>query len=95
MKTFYSFETVEDFEKFLQTKDWKSGELDYVTVGGIVYTMHEYDSDGKTMSWGNKKHDTLVECNTANRYGAHGFSDAKLYLFENWGMWRNDISYHE
>ena len=95
MKTFYTFKDIIEFEEFLHTKQWKSGELDYVTVGGKVFTQHEYDMDGKNMSWGNKKHDTLIDCNTSNRYGSKGFTDAKLYQFENYGLLRNDINYEE
>lgn len=94
-ETFFTFQTVPDFEKFLHTKKWKDGELDYVTVAGKVYTIHEYDMDGQYMSWGNKANDELIDCTTSNRYSASGFTDAKLYLFENYGMLREDIHYQE
>ncbi len=93
--TFFSFKNVEIFEQFLRCKDWEDGQLDSITLDGHIFTMHEYDSEGLVMSWGNKKLDQLIECNTANRYGKWGFTDAKVYLFENWGIWRNDISYIE
>ena len=94
-KTFFSFKDIDAFEKFLHTKVWDSGQLDYITVGGRVYTMHEYDSGGQNMSWGNKKHDELIDCNTSNRYSPTGFKDAKLYLFESYGLLRDDIHYQE
>ena len=95
MKTFHSFKDVNTFQKFLHKKQWRSGELDYVKVGGRVYTMHEYDNSGQNMSWGNRKHDELIDCNTSNRYGEMGFKDAVLYLFEHYGFLRDDISYAE
>lgn len=95
MKTYYTFKTVKDFERFLHRKNWKSGELDYVTIGKKIFTMHEYDSNGQNMSWANKKHDMLIDCNTSNRYGSSGFTDAKLYRFTKYGALRNDIDYAE
>ena len=96
METFHSFKTKEILEQFLRCKNWKSGEIDYITFDGHVYTMNEYDSEGKIMSWGNKKLDKLIEVNTSNRYDKNiGFTDAKVYVFDNWGLWRNDISYFE
>ncbi len=95
MQTFYTFKTLREFARFLRTKEWQSGELDYVTVGKKVYTMHEYDSAGSYMSWGNKKHDTIIECNTSNRYGNTGFKDAILWKFTKYGLLRNDIHYAE
>jgi hypothetical protein len=95
MNTYHSFKNVDIFERFLRSKNWKSGELDYITLDGHVFTQHEYDSDGKVMSWGNKKLDQLIEVNTGNRYGQWGFTDAKVYLFENYGLLRKDIDYQE
>ena len=54
MKTYYTFKNIRAFQSFLRTKEWKEGELDYITLGNKVFTMHEYDMDGKNMSWGNK-----------------------------------------
>lgn len=95
METCHKFKDIKTFEKFLRTKKYKDGELDYVTVGGKVYTMHEYDHDGRYIDWGHKKSDTLIRVETQNRYGSVGFKDAEVFLFENWGLWRNDISYYE
>lgn len=92
MQTFHSFKDVASFQKFLRTKTWREGELDYVKVSKKVFTMHEYDMEGQNMSWGNKKYDLLIDCNTADRY-KNGFKDAVLYLFKNYGALRNDISY--
>ncbi len=67
------------------------GCLDYVTVGGLVYTMHEFDSDGRTITWANKKHGQMLEMTTSNRY-QNGYSDARVEQYEP-GYFRNDISY--
>ncbi len=95
MKTYHTFKDIDRLTAFLRTSKWNSGELDFITVGGIVYTMHEFDDEGKYMNWANKKHDTLIQCDTSNRYSPSGFSDADCWLQENWGMLRSDISYHE
>lgn len=95
MKTFHSFKDVNSFQRFLRTQKWRHGELDYVKVNKKVYTIHEYDNEGKNMSWANKKDDELIDCNTSNRYGETGFKDAVLYLFENYGFLRDDINYAE
>lgn len=92
MKTHYTFKDIQDFENFLQTKEWKEGELDNVTIAGKVFTMHEYDSSGQYMSWANKKHGIMVDCETTDRYIS--FSDAKVSQFDNDSL-RNDISYAE
>lgn len=93
MKTFYSFKNPEAFQSFLRTKIWKSGELDYVTVNKIIYTMHEYDLDGKTITWANKKHHKMIELTTKNRY-KNGYSDAQVIEYEPFYL-RTDIYYHE
>ena len=96
MKTFHTFKDVQSFEQFIKTKYLKacghtSGCLDYVSVGGIVYTMHEYDDVGRLVSWANKKHNLMIEMETDNRY-KFGYSDAKISQFEPYYM-RNDINY--
>ena len=97
MNTFHSFKDAESFQKFLRTKYpkcHKGGCLDYVKVAGIVYTMHEYDMDGQQMSWANKKNNTLIECQTANRY-KQGFKDAVVEAYPDYGLLRDDITYQE
>lgn len=96
MKTFHSFKNKDILEQFLRCKNWKEGELDYITFDGHVFTMHEYDSEGRSMSWGNQKLNKLIEVETRNRYDKHsGFTDARVYVFENYDCLRNDISYAE
>lgn len=96
MQTYHSFKNRDILEQFLRCKNWKSGELDYITFNKHVFTMHEYDSEGKTMSWGNKKLNTLIEVQTSNRYDKNmGFTDAKVWVFDNYDFLRNDIHYAE
>ena len=95
MKTFHNFKNAEAFEKFLRTRyencTHGSGCLDYVTVGGILYTMHEYDMDGQTITWANKKHQLMLELTTRNRY-KFGYRDAQVIEYEASYM-RTDIAY--
>lgn len=95
MKTFHTFRTPELFQKFLRTKyntcHAQGGCLDYVTVSGIVYTMHEYDMDGKIITWANKKHEHMIELTTSNRY-KNGYSDAEIITY-NPSYLRSDISF--
>ncbi len=98
MKTFHTFKDISTFEKFLRTRYQKcthgSGCLDYVRVGGVLYTMQEYDIDGQTITWANKKNDCMIEVNTADRY-RRGYDDAKVYYFAPAPYLRDDISYAE
>ncbi|MHB8674630.1 MAG: hypothetical protein ACYDAK_13265 [Candidatus Limnocylindrales bacterium] len=100
MKTYHTFKTPELFQKWLQTKhdtchpEMKYGGcLDYVTVAGVLYTMHEYDSAGKTITWANKKHGLMLEMTTSDRY-TRGYSDAEVIAYPSDWL-RNDISYAE
>ena len=97
MKTFHTFKTIAGFEKFLRSGKYpachSSGCLDYITVGGIVYTMHEYDFDGQSVTWANEKHWAMIEMETANRY-KQGYGDAKISAYSPLGL-RNDIVYFQ
>ena len=98
MKTFHTFKNVDSFTKYLHEKHGQcevagkyGGCLDYVTVGGIVYTMHEYDMAGRSITWANKKHNKMLEMTTHDRY-KDGYSDAEVTEYEPWGL-RDDIAY--
>lgn len=94
MKTYHTFKNVENFQKFLRTKYracHESGCIDYVTVAGKVFTMHEYDSNGQLVTWANKKHNLMIEMETADRY-KNGYGDAEVSQFNPYYM-REDISY--
>lgn len=91
MQTYYTFKDIRALERFYRNNKYIEGHLDIITVGNKVFTLHEYDIDGKVMSWGNKKHNQLIQCNTANRYESH--KDAKFYRFYNYGLLRIDINY--
>lgn len=96
------FATVKDFEKFLQNVYGKSDEyikamgfypsIDNVAIDDILYTMEEYDMDGQYIDLYNKRTDTMIEIETSNRY-KNGWSDAKVWLFEKYGAYRNDINF--
>lgn len=98
MKTFHSFKDIYGFEKYLRTKHNTckhngkyGGCIDYVTIGGKVFTMHEYDESGKSVTWANKKLNLMVEAETSNRYQS-GYYDAKVTDYYA-SYLRNDISY--
>ena len=91
--SFYSFKDAADFQNFLRSGSWKDGELDYITFAGLVYTMHEYDSDGEQITWANKKHNKMVECKTYNRYRL-GYNDAEVFDYDAPYL-RNDINYYQ
>jgi hypothetical protein len=97
MKTYHTFATPETFQTFLRTRyancKHGSGCLDYVNVAGVLYTMHEYDNDGKQVTWANKKKNLMLEMDTTNRYQI-GYHDAEVLSYP--ADWlRNDISYAE
>jgi hypothetical protein len=87
------FKNVKELETFYH----KGGHLnyDFIVVDKILFTLHEYDMDGQNMNFYNKKHDIKIDIETSNRYGELGFTDAKVYQFNNYGAWRNDIVYAE
>jgi len=96
MKTYHNFKDIASFQKFLRGGDYpkcheKIGCLDYVKVGGILYTMHEYDIGGRYVNWANKKHNLMIQMDTANRYQT-GYGDAQVEQFEAYYL-RDDISY--
>lgn len=97
MKTFHTFKDAASFEKFLRSGKYpachSSGCLDYVRVAGILYTMHEYDMDGQSVTWGNLKNLTMLEMRTANRYKL-GYNDAEIVAYPASFM-RQDIAYAE
>jgi len=97
---FHNFKTVQSFEKFLQGQyhnHWRNKfktykkSLDCIAVEGILFTMEEYDSDGRTLTWGNKRLEKNLEVSTSDRY-KNGYKDAKAEIYEAFGT-RNDINY--
>ena len=101
MRTFHTFKNTGTFQKFLRTKyqnchQGKYGNigcLDYVKVGGVLYTMHEFDLDGRTVTWANKKHEKMLEMTTFNRYH-DGYADAVVEAYPAYYL-RTDINYAE
>jgi hypothetical protein len=91
---FYHFKTAQDFQKFLQTKYKKGSEkIDYIDIAGILYTMENYDMDGREISYYNKRTGLGFTITTSNRYNPSGFTDAIVddpYLI---GCYRNDITF--
>lgn len=89
---FYHFKNTEDFQKFLRTKYEKGSEkIDYVDIGGILYTMEEYDMGGQAITYYNKRTGLGFQIDTSNRYHDTGFTDAEVgepYIV---GAYRNDI----
>ena len=96
MQTFHSFKDDAHFEKFMQSGKYPDchkgvGCLDYVKIGRLVYTMHEYDMDGKYITWANKKHEYMIEMTTSDRY-RNGYSDAVVISYAP-SYLRSDINY--
>jgi hypothetical protein len=58
----------------------------------IIYTMEEYDMAGRQVSYYNRRTNNMVLVATSNRYDT-GYLDAEVELFENYGFYRNDITY--
>jgi hypothetical protein len=86
------FKDAQAFQNFLQSG--KTLKYDYVIVGGILYTMHEYDMDGKQVTWANKKHEMMMSVDTYNRYSDIGYTDAQVSIYPAYYL-RNDISFAE
>lgn len=88
-----TFKDIKGFQSFLRRGLAKGGNTDVIKIGAKVFTLHEYDGDGRHMSWGNKRHDQLIGCDTWNRYQSWG--DAKVFRFVRYGALREDIGYAE
>ena len=87
-----SFKSAEALEKFFRSG--KKLTYDYVIVDGILYTMHEYDMEGRTVTWANEKHSMMLEVSTDDRYSAAGYTDARVAVYPA-SYLRNDITYAE
>ena len=75
-------------------KDIRKGILfDIISFKGLVYTMENYDGDGKTLNYKNKVTTNAIYVNTFDRY--ESFEDAVVTFEENEGCYRNDIHYYE
>ena len=93
------FNTAKEFEQYLQ----KTGEIpDYVAVAGTLYTMEEYDNEGKEIVYLNKKNMKELSITTSNRYAPSPFKDsgetplhdAEVLEYPAF-CWRNDIVFAE
>lgn len=101
MKTYHTFKDAASFEKYLHDKHEEcevagkyGGCLDYVRVGGVLYTMHEFDEAGKSITWANKKKNMMMQMATRNRYTLGGYNDAGIEIYPA-SYLRTDISYAE
>lgn len=65
---FHNFKNEKTFEKWLQTQyhghfligfEHYKKSLDCIAVKGILFTMEEYDNEGKYLVWGNKKKNVI------------------------------------
>lgn len=87
-----AFKDAQELQDFYR----KGGTLpyDYVVVGNILYTLHEYDMNGRMVTFANKKHYRMLEVTTYNRYGDTQYTDAIVEEYEA-GYLRDDIAYAE
>ena len=84
------YNTIKDMQKYVR----KNGCEDYIVVDNILYTMEEYDESGKQIEYYNKRTNNMIMVETSNRYNKEiKFSDAVVELYNNYGVYRNDISY--
>ena len=66
--------------------------LDCIAVKNILFTMEEYDMEGKYLTWGNKKKGKTFSVLTQDRY-KQGYNDARVdEIYPSYG-YRNDITY--
>lgn len=85
------FKTLSDFQNFIR----QNNAPDVAEVEGMIFTMDEYDMDGKELTYGNVKHQKSIIVVTSDRYNKEiKFSDA-VCTMEDECFFRNDISYEE
>lgn len=81
-------------EKHLQKFIRKEGKApDYVLISGILYTMDEYDSSGRQITYYNKRTGLGFLVETRNRYGDTGFTDAVVEEPYDVDCWRIGFNY--
>jgi len=86
-KGFSNFEELQNKIRTIQKVD------DYIKVNGVTYTQDHYDSEGKQITYANKKYQYGFEILTKDRYKL-GFKDAVVNKIYN-AVLRNDIVYKE
>jgi len=79
MKQYEQFKSALAFQKHLQAGKYIPDE---VIVGGILFTMDNYDDSGKEISYSNIKHQKQMLIITENRYSVKGTSDAIVEIDE-------------
>ena len=85
------FVSVKEFEEYIRG----NGLIyDVVYIANVAYTMDYYDSEGKLVTFGNKKAGKGFEIVTENRYGDKGYTDANVREIED-PLFRNDINYYD
>lgn len=82
------FKTIEEAQAYIR----ENGTPDYLAIANILYTMEEYDNDGRYIDYHNRRTGNTLKVYTSDRYKL-GFSDAQLELLENYGFFRNDINF--
>jgi hypothetical protein len=89
------FENIEQFQNHIRSAFGSQDHCpDYIVVDNVLYTMEEYDMDGKYIEYYNKRTNNMIRVETQNRYSKDiGFSDAVVEFYQNYGVWRNDINY--
>lgn len=85
------FNTLKGFENFLRKNNFAP---DFFKFRGIIYTMEQFDNQGKELSYRNKNTTNGIYVYTQSRY-KEGYVDAEALFEENEGFYRNDITYME
>jgi len=100
---FNSMKAKEEWESHVPTytkKEWEKvvrqgEEPNYVVkIDGILYTMDNYDSVGKEISYANKRLKKQMIIKTSDRYSATKFSDAKIE-YDDAIAFRIDFPYYD
>ena len=84
-----SFICVSDFQDYVRN----NGTPDYCVINKVLFTMEEYDNDGKEIVYANIRNGLNIFVNTKNRYDKEvKFSDARVTL-ETLSSTRNGFPY--
>lgn len=83
------FKSIAEAERYIR----KNGTPDFITVDGLLYTMEEYDIGGQNIIYYNLRSHNQINVRTTNRYRYSGLENAIVELTENFGAWRNDITF--
>lgn len=83
------FENLKAFKNYVK----KEGFPDYMLIGNSIYTMENYDLEGKEVCYVSFDANERLRCTTGNRYGATKYEDLEVEAEDGLEYWRSGLRY--